>query len=153
MRIRRCKKEDAAPIARLYYETIHAVNLRDHTPEQIEAWAPRIHEDGFWLARFRRYTVAVAEEAGAVVGFAELARDGGIDCFYVHRDHQGRGVGGRLMGWLEREARRLGARRLSAEVSTTARPFFLARGFRVVRRQKKIYRGVPFTQFVMTKRL
>ncbi|GAB6040195.1 N-acetyltransferase family protein [Endothiovibrio diazotrophicus] len=64
-----------------------------------------------------------------------------------------RGVGRLLMERLRRTAHRLGAHRLRAEVSTTARPFFLAQGFRTLRRQKKIYRGQPFTQFVMACRI
>jgi putative acetyltransferase len=77
-----------------------------------------------------------------------LEPEGAIDCFYVHHAHQGRGVGAALMGRVEREARGRGAAGLVADVSLTAESFFRRMGFRVVRRQVKIYRNRAFRQAV-----
>jgi putative acetyltransferase len=129
------------------------VNARDYGPEQIRAWAPRVYPDAFWQRRFRRYAVLVAEDGGAVVGFVELGRTGEIDCSYVHHGHQHRGIGAALMAQVKREARSRGNTRLLADVSITAEPFFRRMGFRVVRRQIKIYRNRAFKQAVMEKRL
>ncbi len=93
MGIRRVRRADILQIARLYFKTVHEVNARDYSPEQIRAWVPRVYPDAFWQRRFRRYEVFVAEDGGAVVGFVELGRTGEIDCFYVHHGHQGRGIG------------------------------------------------------------
>jgi putative acetyltransferase len=153
MRIRLVKRADVPEIARLYYETLHRVNARDYSPEQIAAWAPRVYPDAFWLRRFRRYRVFIAEDEGRVVGFAELAREGAIDCFYVHHAHQGKGVGAALMARGEREARRRGNTRLVADVSRTAEPFFRRLDFRVVRRHVKIYRNQPFKQALVERRM
>jgi putative acetyltransferase len=153
MRIRRVKRADIPQIARLYYETAHRVNARDYGPEQIRAWAPRVYPDAFWQRRFRRYEVLVAEDGGTVVGFVELGRAGEIDCFYVHHGHQHRGIGAALMTRVEREVNGRGNTRLLADVSVTAEPFFRRMGFRVVRRQIKIYRNRAFKQAVMEKRL
>ena len=30
---------DAPVLARLFYETVHAVNIRDYSPAQVDAWA------------------------------------------------------------------------------------------------------------------
>jgi putative acetyltransferase len=153
MRIRRVKRADIPQIARLYYETVRRLNARDYSPEQIRAWAPRVYPDAFWLWRFWRYEVLVAEDSGAVVGFVELGRAGEIDCFYVHHGHQGRGIGAALVARVERQANSRGNTRLLADVSITAEPFFRRLGFRVVRRQIKIYRNRAFKQAVMEKRL
>jgi putative acetyltransferase len=153
MRIRRVKQGDAPQVARLYYETVHAANARAYSPAQIRAWAPRVYPDGFWLRRFHRYKVLVAEDEGAVVGFAELRRDGAIDCFYVHHAHQHRGVGTALMDRMEREARARGNCRLRADVSLSAERFFRRMGFAVLRRQVKVQRNCAFKQAVMEKRL
>ncbi len=153
MLIRRVKRTDIPQISRLYYETVHRVNARDYTAEQIRAWAPRIYPDTFWQRRFRRYSVFVAEDEEAVVGFAELSPTGEIDCFYVHHARQHRGIGTALMARIEREALSRGNARLHADVSITAAPFFRRMGFRVVRRQTKIYRNRTFKQAVMEKRL
>ena len=153
MLIRRVKRFDIAQISRLYYETIHRVNARDYTPDQIRAWAPRAFPDAFWQRRFRRYAVFVAEDAESVVGFAELSATGAIDCFYVHHGAQHRGVGAALMARIERQARSRGNACLTADVSITAEPFFRRMGFRVIRRQMKLYRNRMFKQAAMEKRL
>lgn len=148
---RRVKRTDIPQISRLYYETVHRVNAQDYTAEQIRAWAPRVYPNTFWQQRFRRYSVFVVEEEGVVVGFAELARTGAIDCFYVHHARQHRGLGAALMVRIEREARSRGNARLHADVSITAELFFRRMGFRVVRRESKIYRNRAFKQAVMEK--
>jgi putative acetyltransferase len=153
MRIRPVKRADIPQIARLYFETVHRVNARDYGPEQIEAWAPRVYPDTFWQRRFRHYRVLVGEDEGAVVGFVELGRRGEIDCFYVQDISQHRGIGAGLMARVEREARAQANTRLLADVSLTAEPFFRRMGFRVVRRQVKVYRNRAFKQAVMEKRL
>ena len=95
----------------------------------------------------------VAEEGGEVIGFAELEDDGHLDMLYLREDAVGRGVGRRLYGAVEQEARALGLSRVFAEVSITARPFFERRGFTVVREQTVHPNGVPLTNFVMEKPL
>jgi putative acetyltransferase len=65
----------------------------------------------------------------------------------------GRGVGRRLYEAAEREAGELGLESVSTEASLTARPFFERLGFRVVREQTVVRRGVGLTNFVMEKRL
>ncbi len=149
MRIRKAQKTDSRALAQLYYETVHAINSRDYNARQLHAWAPAVYPDSFWLARLRRYEVYVAVVEGRLVGFAEFDRRGYIDCFYVHHLQQGRGVGKALMRKMIQLAKRYHLRRLRADVSITARAFFEGRGFRLVRRQKKIYRGQPFKQLLM----
>jgi putative acetyltransferase len=153
MQIRPVKRADIPQIARLYYETVHRVNARDYGAAQIHAWAPRVYPDVFWQRRFRRYRVLVAEDEGTIVGFVELGRTGEIDCFYVHHGYQHRGIGAVLMARVESEARAQGNSQLLADLSLTAEPFFRRMGFRVVRRQVKIYRNRAFKQAVMEKRL
>ena len=153
MRLRRYKKSDIPQIASLYYDTIHQVNSKDYSPSQIQAWAPRVYPTRFWATRFQRYTVYVVEEKQQIIGFAEFEKTGHIDCFYVHYVWQGKGVGSLLMNAIERQARQRRLSRLFADVSLTAMPFFKHHGFAIKRKQKKIYRGQRFSQYVMIKRL
>lgn len=95
----------------------------------------------------------MAEEGGEVVGFAELAGEGHLDMLYVRKDAVGRGVGRRLYRAVEREARARRLGRISTEASITARPFFERQGFRVVRQQTVVVRGVAMTNFAMEKQL
>lgn len=79
MLIRRYQPAEVSQIARLYFETVHRINARDHTARQLHAWAPRIFSDARWACRLRKYTVYVAEQAGVVTGFAEFEASGHID--------------------------------------------------------------------------
>jgi hypothetical protein len=37
IRVRPWRRSDVPAIARLYYETVHTVNARDYSPDQIQA--------------------------------------------------------------------------------------------------------------------
>ena len=39
MKLRLYRSEDCSALARLFYDTVHTVNTRDYTPEQLDAWA------------------------------------------------------------------------------------------------------------------
>ena len=153
IRIRGYAAGDAPEIARLFYETVRSVNREDYSDQQVKAWAPGVPDPDEWHARMAARKTLVAEEGGEVVGFAELEEDGHLDMLYLREDAVGRGVGRGLYGAVEREARAEGLRRIFTEASITARPFFERRGFRVVREQTVVVRGVAMTNFAMEKPL
>jgi putative acetyltransferase len=140
-------------MAALFYDTVHAVNRRDYGPEQLDAWAPELRTGEQWRARQAGKRVTVAVEGERVVGFAELDPGGHLDCFYTHKDRQGRGVGTLLLAEVERQARDEGCAALAADVSITARGFFERRGFRLVTEQQVLRRGVSLINFRMEKAL
>ena len=151
MDIRPYKESDIPEIARIYFNTIHRINSRDYTQEQIRAWAPTIYGDTYWAQRFARRRVLVAENRDRVLGFTEYEPSGHIDCFYVHHEHQHQGVGSALMKRVEEEFQSLNVHRAFAEVSLTARAFFESRGFRVVEERNQEFRDVSFKLFLMQK--
>jgi putative acetyltransferase len=144
---------DAEPICRLFYETVRAVNLGDYAPEQVRAWAPEVPDPDAWHGRMSGRHTLVAVEGGEVVGFAELEEDGHLDMLYCRADDVGRGVGSGLYAAVEERARGLGVGRISTEASITARPFFVRRGFRVLRRNTVLREGIELTNFSMEKAL
>lgn len=84
-----------------------------------------------------------------IVGFTEFEPNGHIDCFYVHHEYQGFGIGSSLMNEIFKKANDLNLKRVFAEVSITAKPFFEAKGFKVVKQQNVAIRGVKLTNFIM----
>ena len=152
-RIRNYEGGDVFQIVRLFYETVRSVNRADYSEEQVRTWAPGIPDPETWHARMADRRTLVAEEGGEVVGFAELEEDGHLDMLYVRGDSVGRGVGRRLYRAVEREARGRGLGQIFTEASVTARPFFERRGFRMVREQTIVRRGVELTNFAMEKPL
>ena len=138
------KPDDAPALLTLFRDTIRRVNARDYNPDQIRAWASDDINPQVWASRFDGRFVAVAEEAGRPVGFAELEASGHIDRVYVSADHQWCGVGRSLLSAVAAEAQRLGIARLFTEASITARPFFESQKFVVVAPQVVTLRGVEF---------
>ncbi|WP_425287844.1 GNAT family N-acetyltransferase [Oceanobacillus limi] len=76
-----------------------------------------------------------------------------MDLLFTHKNFQGKGIATKLLQSLERTARTKGMTPITTEASITAKPFFLAKGFDVVRKQNKCYQGIEFVNFVMAKTL
>ena len=151
--LRTYRPDDAPALLTLYRDTIRRVNSRDYTPEQIRAWASDDIDPQNSADRFAGRFVAVADEAGRAVGFADLESSGHIDRVYVSADHQGRGVGRLLLSAVVAQAQRLGIARLFTEASITARPFFESQGFVVLTPQVVTLRGVEFVNYRMERML
>ena len=153
MRIRTYEIGDTERIIKLFYDTVHEVNIRDYTKAQVEAWAPANMEVEVWMERLNSKLTYVAEAEGEIVGFAELESTGHIDCFYCHKDFQGKGIGTRILQEIESKAKSLGINKLWTEASITAKPFFETKGFNLVKQQEVARRGQTFINFVMEKTL
>lgn len=149
--IRQFKKSDTREIMTLFYETVHKINIRDYSPEQIDAWGPKDMDYDLWLENLSNRITFVAESDGLVVGFANSEEDGHIDRFYCHKDYQGVGVGTSLLSAIEEEAQSRGITRLFTEASITAKPFFTKRGFVVLEEQTVERRNVIFINYRMEK--
>ena len=149
---RKYQHKDARALADIYYHTIHSINLRDYSKEQVDAWAPSssLELEG-WEKKWSEKAPIVALIGNKVVGFAEFELNGHIDCFYVHHEFQGEGVGSALMAAIETDAKEKNITRIYAEVSITARQFFEGRGFHVINKQNVVIRGVELINFVMEK--
>ena len=100
--LRPYRTEDCAALAALFYETVHAVNARDYTPQQLDAWATGEVDLDAWDRSFREHDTVIAEQNGSIVGFGDMDASGYLDRLYVHKDCQGRGVASAICAWLER---------------------------------------------------
>ena len=148
MRLRSYQSSDCPELAELFYNTIHAVNARDYTREQLDAWATGQVDLERWDRELREHHTVVAEEGGILVGFGDMDRSGYLDRLFVHRDFQGQGIATAICDALEGG---VSMGRLGVQASITARPFFEGRGYRVVKEQQVERRGVLLTNFVMEK--
>lgn len=92
--IRPYNSSDAQDLAKIYYNTIHEVNVKDYSEIQLDAWAPKrsIEVEG-WSKKFAKTKPLVAVVDETLVGFAEFEPNGHIDCFYCHHEWIGFGVG------------------------------------------------------------
>ena len=148
MRLREYQPSDCAQLAELFYQTVHSVNAKDYTKEQLDAWASGEVDLKAWDASFRAHKTIIAVKNGEIVGFGDMDETGYLDRLYVHKDYQGQGVASAICDELERFA---AGKTITTHASITAKPFFQHRGYRVVHKQEVIRRGVVLTNFVMKK--
>lgn len=150
-KIRPYVASDWQQVRQLFYDTVYAINARDYSPEQLEAIAPLNDEKKRMQASLETTYTLIAEKNNVVIGFANITNDGYIDHLYVHKDHQGQGVGSQLLKALEHKAQELGLQRLYTHASITARPFFEHAGYQVIEEQQIERNGIFLTNFVMEK--
>ena len=148
MIFRKYAKTDCAELAELFYDTVHTVNAKDYTREQLDAWATGEINLEEWDESFQAHLTVVAEMDGKIVGFGDMDKTGYLDRLYVHKDYQRRGVATAICDALEQNTK---AAEFITHASITAIPFFEKRGYTVVREQQVERRGELLTNFVMRK--
>jgi len=153
MKVRSYQLGEERAIWRVYYGSTRNIVGREYTREQVERWAPDSFDMENWKKRLAQKNPFVALIADKIVGFAELEPDGHIDRFYCHHKFQRQGIGSALMREVLAEAGRMGVTRLFAEVSITARDFFLAKGFTIDEETNNIVCGCPAKQYRMSKQV
>jgi putative acetyltransferase len=153
VRIRKYNIKDLYDIAHLYFDTIHIINARDYTVEQINAWAPYRNNYENWREKLERTQPLITVIDSKIVGFAEFEPNGYIDCFFVHHDFQRCGIGSALIREIENIAIKSNISRIYVEVSITAKDFFTQMGFEIIRQQTVTVRNIEMTNFVMEKNM
>ncbi len=130
MEIREYKSSDCNEIADLFYNTVHFINSKDYTEDQLNVWATgNIDIDEWNKSFFNNYTL-IAEENGIIIGFGDIDDEGYLDRLYVHKDYQNIGVATALCDRLEKKYE---VERITTHASITAKSFFEKRGYRVVK--------------------
>ena len=153
MQIRPFRPGDERTLHAIFRSAIHDVASRDYSPEQVNAWAPAERDWEGWDAGMRKLQPWVVEEAGSLLGYADLQADGLIDHFFVSGACQRRGVGRLLMERIHARAAELRLDHLFSHVSLTAQPFFARFGFDIVERHTVVMRGVELRNALMRKQL
>lgn len=148
MQLREYQPSDCAQMAELFYQTVHSVNAKDYTQEQLDARATGEVDLQAWDSSFRAHRTIVATENGEIVGFGDMDGSGYLNRLYVHKDYQRQGVASAICDELERFA---AGKTFTTHASITAKLFFQHRGYHVVRKQEVIRHGVALTNFVMEK--
>jgi putative acetyltransferase len=153
LRLRPYTAADADATLAVFRRAIRTTAARDHSAEQLAAWAPNEVDEGVWDTRRRERRTVVAEDDGRVVGFTDVDATGYVDMMYVDPDAGRRGVATALLAWAVEEATRAGAVSVRTHASITARPFFEAHAFRVDEVRHPVRNGVVFENFAMSRPL
>lgn len=148
MIIREYKTSDCAEMAKLFYDTVHKINAKDYTKEQLNAWATGSVDLEKWDKSFLQHYSLVAVENGHIIGFGDIDKAGYLDRLYVHKDFQNRKVATKLCDMLEKSVK---ADFIEVHASITAKSFFEHRGYIVVKQQQVERNKVFLTNYVMKK--
>ncbi len=147
MIIRQYKNEDCDIVSKLFYETVHSINAKDYTAEQLSVWAN--NADSLKIRRdylLKQFTL-IAEINGEIVGFGSIDKLGYLDLLFVHKDYQKQGVATVLCNELEK-----GFSVINTFASITAKPFFESRGYVVINECEAERFGVKLKNFEMQKK-
>ena len=145
--IREYQSTDCKELTELFWNTVHTVNAKDYTNEQLGVWATGQVDLKKWNQSLQKHFSIVAVDVNIIVGFGDVDKSGYLDRLYVHSEYQGKGIATAICSQLESAVQE----NIIAHVSITARPFFEKRGYRMVKEQQVERQGVFLTNFVMIK--
>lgn len=147
MKIRKYRQSDCKELAELFYHTVHTVNAKDYTEEQLNVWATGDVDLEKWNISLQEHFSIVAVDKGIIVGFGDIDNTGYLDRLYVHADYQRKGIAAALCNQLEQATKV----NITTYASITAKPFFEKRGYIVVKEQQVERQGIFLTNFIMKK--
>jgi GNAT superfamily N-acetyltransferase len=131
MEFREARNEDAAAACEVVRRSITELCYADHRGDRLtlDLWLANKTPENMRRRIENHYTIA-ATEVAAIIGVGMVANSGEVLLNYVSPDARFRGVSKGVMARLEARARDLGARTVTLQSSTTARPFYLSAGYR-----------------------
>ncbi len=150
MIIREYKPTDCEDLVKLFYHTVHTINAKDYSQEQLKVWATDKIDLEVWNKSLSEHFTVVAVENNILVGFGDIDNSGYLDRLYVHKDYQRRGVATIICDKLEQAVK---VNKIITHASITAKPFFEQRGFKVVKEHQVVRNRIALTNYVMEKQV
>lgn len=147
MEIRKYRPSDCEEVIKLFYDTVHNINKKDYTKEQLDVWATGKEDLEKWNSSLEKHFTLVATNNGMIVGFGDIDRTGYLDRLYVHSKYQGVGIGSSICDLLEKYVNE----KIVTHSSITAKTFFEKRGYKVVKKQQINRQGIILVNYVMEK--
>ena len=119
MVIREYQPLDCEVLAELFYNTIHTVNVKNYTKEQLDVWATGNVDLEKWNQSFEEHYSLVAIDDEVIIGFGDIDKAGYLDRLFVHSNYQRKGIATAICNQLEQAVQ--GS--IVTHASITARPF------------------------------
>lgn len=147
MKIRSYKSSDCEEIIKLFYNTVHKINSKDYTEQQLNVWAPKNNDLEKWNNSLLEHFSIVAVKNNIIVGFGDIDKTGYLDRLYVHADYQGQGIATAICNELEKNING----KITTHASITAKTFFEKRYYKVIKEQFVKRQGIFLKNFIMEK--
>ena len=124
MFVRGYQMSDCKEITELFYNTVHTINAKDYTKEQLDVWATGQADLEKWNQSLQEHYSIVAIDNKIIVGFGDIDKDGYLDRLFVHSNYQGKGVATAICNQLEQAV----DGKITTYASITDYPFFKNKG-------------------------
>ena len=147
MKIRRYERGDLVKIIGLFHDTVHMVNIRNYTQEQVDVWAPDTIDLDEWDKTLSEHYTFVVVKDDVIIGFGDIDDSGYLDRLYVHHDYLRQGVATLICNKLESMID--ADLTIMTHASITAKPFFEKRGYRIVKEQLVERNGISLKNYIM----
>lgn len=133
MKIRLAQNKDYAPIARLHKATIRHINSKDYPEDVVSVWSKRTKASRFRnsASKVKRW---VAVEKEKIVGFCDHDFKCDLGGLYIHKDFQGKGIGGKLLKKAEESMKKLGCKKITIMSTISAKTFYQKNGYKVIKK-------------------
>lgn len=149
MIIRKYQPLDCKELTELFYNTVHTINAKDYTKEQLNVWATGHIDLEKWDQSLQEHYSVVAIDNGIIVGFGDIDKNGYLDRLFVHADYQRKGIASAICNELEQAVE---IDKITTHASITAKPFFESRGYKVIKEQQVVKNGISLTNYLMEKK-
>ena len=151
-KIRPLEEKDIHNMQNLFHSTVLNINIKDYTKEEVEDWASCGDDIKHWkeLLSANQY-VGAFDGHDKLIGFSSMNKNGYLHSMFVHKDWQGKGIATQLLYEVEKIARQYEVKKITSDVSKTARPFFEHKGYVVECEQKQQANRLKLTNYKMKK--
>ena len=134
MKIHRFEEKDAKKVSELIVETLRKTNIKDYSADLIENYVNNFHPENV-LKRASWTHFYVAEEKDNIIGCGAIAPywdkvdESSLFTIFISPEHQGKGIGQKIIETLEKDEYFLRAKRIEVPASITAVPFYKKMGY------------------------
>ena len=146
MEIRKYEQKYCNEMIKLFYDTVHYINAKDYSKDQLSVWATGNENVDEWNSSFLKHYTLICFDNERIIGFGDIDNSGYLDRLYVHKDYQGHGIGSALCDKLE-----YNFQNITTHSSITAKAFFENRGYIVIKKQYVERQGILLSNFIMKK--
>ena len=138
MNVRRARPDEAEQCWRIRNLAIRDGCRHSYKPAILQAWTPdEMPESYRQVIRANPFFVVEGPDCRpAATGFLDLS-SGSVEAIFTLPDHAGKGLAGKIIEAIKREARLRGFSRLTLSSTPNARTFYEKHGFRFV--QENVY--------------
>lgn len=151
MKITKITKKNLEEIVELRKKTIEQINSK-FLPKSDLFVLKRLNSYSNLSRRIKHADMFAMFQNSHILGTIDLNKNE-IKGFYVHYLHQGKGIGSKLLDYIENYAREKGIRKLKLDCNQSAYNFYLLKGYKLKRKKEPSGKMIKRVIYVMEKKL